>query len=498
MTGYPVAYSQAEFISMVVQHPEWRDFAVDSRAVGPGSVFFALPGERSDGHRFIPQAIEAGARAIVLNKGYFASHEQTLLEAAGLGEHCDESPVVPELTQGSQPVIFVPVSDSLVCLQQAGAARLDSTSGMRIGITGSNGKTGTRDMLASVCSLAGSSYYRSGNFNSVIGLPMVLAAAPDTADYYLFEMAMSEKGEMATLAQLVLPNIALITNIGTAHIGNIGSVQGIAHEKFQIFSAMGPKDLALIPKDDPNAMEYLNAHPLPCRVRFYGCSDEFGYRLIESTGSESRFMYEGRQYVLAAGGKHMIHNACGVIALASELGIDGHLIENGLETYRPPQGRGVLISGAVDILDDSYNANPDSMAAAFATAADLATHQKTGSRRIFVLGDMKELGAFAEASHRETLRAALNAEPDFLLLLGEDFYRAQNDHAADQHASPAARRVPIGSHLKIEDLQAQLLEILEPGDVVLLKGSRSMGLERLIPRIHELFPQNAPGDDPSV
>jgi UDP-N-acetylmuramoyl-tripeptide--D-alanyl-D-alanine ligase len=479
MTGYPVALSQAEFIAEVGKNPAWREFAVDSRRVTPGSVFFALPGDRTDGHRYIPAAISAGARAVVLYKSYFESHEQTLLEAAGIGDHTDESPLVPELKSGEEPVVFVPVADSLSCLQAAGAAVLSTSRALRIGVTGSNGKTGTKDMLAAVLRRVGSVHSRSGNFNSVIGLPVVMAATPADADYAVLEMAMSEVGEMDALAEIVRPNAGILTNVGTAHIGNIGSREGIAREKFRMFSLMEADDLAVVPGTDELAMSHMAANPLGCRVVRYGCSGEYGFELIESSLRGSRFRYGGAEFRIPVAGDHHIHNACAVITLARELGVEDAHIVAGLAAFTLPSGRGEVISaGSLTIVNDSYNANPDSMAAAFSTAAHLARD----GRLLFVLGDMKELGDHADEGHDETLKRALEGPADAILTYGDDFARAA---AKAEHAGGVGADRIVAS-ADYDELSGRLRSLVRPGDTVLLKGSRSMELERLIPLLESL------------
>jgi UDP-N-acetylmuramoyl-tripeptide--D-alanyl-D-alanine ligase len=480
MAGYPVALSQGELIAKILADPSWRNFAVDSRNVVPGSLFFALPGERSDGHRYIPQAIEAGARAVILYKSYFTSHEQTLLEAAGIGEHTDESPVVPELAPGQEPAVFVPVEDSLACLQAAGAAVLAVSRALRLGITGSNGKTGTKDMLVSVMSRAGLVHSRSGNFNSVIGLPIVMAATPADAEYAVLEMAMSEVGEMDTLAELVKPNAAILTNIGTAHIGNIGSIEGIAREKFAIFSRMGPEGLAVIPGTDEQAMKRLQNHPLECRVVFYGCSEDFGFEHLSAGSGGTRFRYGGSEYFIPVIGDHHVHNACGVITLAREMGLSPQRIAEGLASFTLPEARGELLQlGDITVINDSYNANPDSMAAALAAAGELGSSE---GRLWLVLGDMKELGGHAATGHRETLLRAIDSRPDRIICYGADFAAAAGK--VDIPPSAETETPLVTASEDFEEIAGILESELAPGDRVLLKGSRSMELERLIPVIH--------------
>ncbi|AHC14560.1 UDP-N-acetylmuramoyl-tripeptide--D-alanyl-D-alanine ligase [Salinispira pacifica] len=494
MAGYPVALSQDEFIRRVKKDSAWRAFILDSRQVSRGDVFFALQGERVNGHSYIPQAIEAGARAVVLQRHYFENHQQSLLEAAGLGEHCDESPLVlaSELSEEHDTVVFVSVESPLECLQAAGAAVLAMSGGFRIGITGSNGKTGTKDLLASVLSRKGDCFSRKGNFNSVIGLPVLMAQVPVNTDYTVMEMAMSEKGEMETLSRLVRPNAALITNIGTAHIGNIGSREGIAEEKFQIFSSMTEDGVAVLPDDDPWAMKYLEEHPLQQRILYYGLGSRHGFSILAEDVGETVIAYQGGEFRLPFSGRHMLHNTAGVITLARQLGLSDSEIQEGLNGFQLPQGRGNIIRGHSLLIDDSYNANADSMAAAIEQAAQVAVERQL----VLILGDMLELGDYSDEHHRDVLSRAMDAEPSAILLLGEYFSRAA-DHLGGAGLDPADSS-GVHAAADIEELKGLCKSIIQSGSAILLKGSRGMELERIIPFLPGLEQERESGGKPGV
>lgn len=454
MAGHLLELSQEEFVHKSLIDREWRTFTVDSRQVTSGAVFFALPGERTDGHRYITQAMEAGARAVVLRKSWFESREEDLLAAAENNE-----------------VVLVPVDDGLGCLQQVGAAILKQSAVKKIGITGSNGKTSTKDLLSKTLSAQYSVHYAKGNLNSDIGLPIVLARIPDSTDYVVLEMAMSEAGEMKTLADLVLPDYALLTNIGSAHIGNLGSVEAIAEEKFQIFSNMNQHNLAVIPETDQNAMKYLERAPLKCEVLFYGLSQEFGFDLLLEDDDASLFTYMGHEYRLPLWGRHQLHNATGVITLAGALGLSPGQINEGFASFSLPEGRGNILRGESILMDDSYNASPDSMKAAFEAARNLAGRE--GRELVFILGDMKELGALSPAAHDEVLAAALGHGPRNIAVLGNDF------SAAVQRLSPE-QRGGVHDFLHFDDLKTWVRAEACAGMVFLVKASRSMELERII------------------
>lgn len=489
MAGYPVALSQDEFIRKVKQDPGWRNFILDSRRVTPGTVFFALRGERVNGHSYIPQAIEAGARAVVLERHYFDNHQQSLLEAAGLGEHCDESPLVlaSELSEEHSTVVFVSVEQPLACLQAAGSAVLGLSSGLRIGITGSNGKTGTKDLLAALLSQNGRCFSERGNYNSVIGLPVLMARVPQENDFIVLEMAMSEKGEMETLSRLVVPNAGLITNIGTAHIGNIGSREGIAEQKFQIFSSMPRDGLAVLPDDDPYVMNYLKRHPLKQKILYYGLGEQHGFSIREQSAMSTRISYEGGEFTLPFSGRHMLHNAAGVIALARELGLEDEEIQQGLEAFELPKGRGNILRGSSVLIDDSYNANADSMFAAIEQAAQIADNKDL----VLILGDMLELGEYSEEHHRNVLAHALEFSPAAVLLLGEHFTRAADQLGSSVH-------MPLHAAENIEGMKELCGSKIRSGSAILLKGSRGMELERVIPFLPGLEQERESGGTPGV
>ena len=474
MTGCPVVLSQENFIHRAVTDRSWRSFAVDSRRVKPGMVFFALPGKQTDGHYYIPAALEAGAKAVVLHEPYFHSHAQSYAAEAG----------------GSNST-FVPVRDSLVCLQEAGKQVFAQSRAQKIGITGSNGKTSTKDLLACVLLVAGPVHYAEGNLNSDIGLPLVLAAIPDNTDYAVLEMAMSEVGEMKTLAEIVSPQYALLTNIGTAHIGNIGSVEAISEEKFQIFSNMKADNVAILPAVDTAARRYLAGHSLKCRVIFYGLTETYGFSLISENRDGSEFEYGGERYQLPCWGMHLLHNAAGVITLSKVLGLSCEQINRGFSSFRVPRGRGNIIRQESILIDDSYNASPASMKAAFAvaqtvaqTAVDRAVGRGEERRLIFVLGDMKELGSESLAAHKDVMTAALLVQPYALLLLGEEFAVA----AADGYGPADLACVHIFSDLA--ELRDGLQRHGRAGDVFLVKASRSMELERIIADVPGLGVEN--------
>ncbi|MGI9255401.1 MAG: UDP-N-acetylmuramoyl-tripeptide--D-alanyl-D-alanine ligase [Salinispira sp.] len=457
---HPSELSQEEFFHKIREDNSWRDFTIDTRSLRPGAVFFALRGEFSNGHSYISHAMKRGAKAVVLNNLWFSSHRDVLTNEAKM-----------------RKISLVPVDNVLACLQGAGSMILKQYDTVKIGITGSSGKTTTKDLLACALSAAhsarsvGSVYYTEGNYNSVVGVPIVLAHIPAHTDYIVLEMGISELGEMQVLNDMIMPDHALLTGIGTAHLGRLGSVEHIVREKFRIFSTMNENGIAVIPKTNSIAMHYLNEHPLNCRVLFYGLTHEFGFSLLEENIGGSRFSYAGHTYRLPAWGQHQLHNAAGVITMATALGLSPQQINEGFAFFRIQSGRGNIIRGASVLIDDSYNANPESMRAAFASARSIAEREHL--QCIFILGDMKELGDTKFMIHRDILDAALDHHPAEIALIGDDF------PAASQRLSRKQRsRVRTFPH--IDELRTWLKTAPSSGMLFLIKASRSMGLERLI------------------
>jgi UDP-N-acetylmuramoyl-tripeptide--D-alanyl-D-alanine ligase len=420
--------------------------SVDSRTVQPGSLFVALSGERTDGHRYLAEAAEGGARAALVRRG------------------ADELARVPD------SLVLIEVSDPLEALQNAAARHIQRMPALRIGITGSNGKTTTKEILVSVLSQRDATFFTRGNFNSDIGIPMSAFELTSEHRYAVFEMAMNHKGEMARLAQIVRPHIALITNIGTAHIGLIGSRRGIALEKKAIASAFTGGETLFVPEDDD--FRSLLEDGVRGTVEAFGPSSAEYYLGYSDRGTEGSVLhFEEGQARLSIPGRHNVRNALGVVAIARSLGLDSASIITGLEAARAADGRMQVISGAVTVLSDEYNANPDSMIAALSTLAEA----RTEGRRVAVLGEMMELGEYAAKGHEKVLRSLATLGLDAVCLVGSaDSW--QLEKLGFLHGAAPMSRVA-----DTDEAAEWLRRRLAVGDLVLLKGSRSVGLERLRP-----------------
>ncbi len=421
-------------------------FSTDSRNLNPGELFIPLRGETFDGHDYFLQAVQRGAAA------------------------CLSEEVVAGL-----PVPVLRVSDTLKALGDLAAAVRNSFSGPLVGITGSSGKTTTKEMLSTILALTGEGLKTEGNFNNLIGLPHTLFRIAPQHRWAVLEMGMSARGEIARLAEIARPQTGIITNIGPAHLETLHGIEGVARAKGELFAALPAGGTAIINADD----ERVAALPVANGVRrlLFGLAAEAQVRadqiVAQGEGVGFRLLLPQGAFPvrLAIAGRHNVHNALAAAAAAHTLGVEPQVIVSGLESFRPYSGRmeTVRLSDGALLLEDTYNANPLSMKAAL-TALD---EMGGPGRRIAVLGDMLELGAESPLLHREVGTAAAS-HVDFLLLLG--------DLAADIATGACSAGMKAERVRRVESHQAalaQLRDIIRPGDRILVKGSRGMRMEKI-------------------
>ena len=430
--------------------------AIDSRKVNAGSLFIALCGIKSDGHLFLRDALQAGAAAaMVSRKG---------LKSAG----CDLSSFAA-LAEEKGAALFI-VEDTLKGLQDLAAAYLNLFPRLlKIGITGSSGKTTTKEITAEIIGKEKNVVMNSGNLNSETGLPLSVFGVQNRHEVGIFEAGMNRKGEIAELAAVLKPKIALITNIGPAHIGILGNMEGIAEEKKQIFSQFTGEETALIPEDDP-FRDYL-AKDVNGKVVFYGQKN------LEATGklnavldrglAGTEITWEGITASFSLPGKHNVKNALAAAALANEAGISASSVRNGLSGVKGLFGRSEVLQGKTTVIRDCYNSNPDSAAEAI-TFCDTLTWS---GRRIYVLGSMLELGDHEEEEHRKIGLLLNKSNADKIFLFGKEMESAARVLKEKQ-------RFYFYSD-NMETLSAELEKEIHSGDLVLLKGSRGCALEQL-------------------
>jgi len=448
--------------------------SIDSRTIQPGEVFFALKGDTHDGHSFIEQVAAAGASVIIIEKA---------------------SAIAPDFAKRFDGVAVLRVGNTRRAMAQLALAYRRSLESLRvIAVTGSNGKTTTVRLIDAVLGTRFRGKASIKSYNNDIGVPLTIFSARPGDQYLICEVGMNAPGEIAPLARMIEPDVAVITSLGRAHIEAFDDRLGIVREKASLLSFIRPNGLAVVTADCPDLAPYLR--PVPNVVTF-GRSPEADLRLtnaahIEGQSSGLRFTINDRvTHEIPLLGEHNALNAMAAVAVGRRLGLEEHEIAQGLAAANPPdmRFRRVEVRG-MDLFDDSYNSSPESAIAAIRTFADLSAG---ASRRIIVLGDMRELGAHAENSHIEIGESIVEwfgpAKP------GLDLLVAVGRHAAFA-AKPVQRLCPGVEIVCVDQLDDEAIGriggLLAPGDAVLLKASRSVGLDRLGSALR--VEQTVPGD----
>ena len=433
----------------------------DSRKAEPGDLFFPLKGENNDGHDFLGQVLEAGCRTIVVS---------------------DESKI-PKQAFASQPgdADIIVVDDTTAALQALASYYLECLPlKKKIAVTGSVGKTSTRDMLYYAASTSFKTGRNPKNFNNYFGLPLsIMDFEPDT-EVAVLEMGMASAGEIETLARIARPDIAVITNIGVSHIENLGSREGILKAKLEVTCCFD-EDSALIINADNDMLTTENVKG-PYRVITVGTGENCDYRINDvcdfgDKGIEYTLCHEGKDYriKLPVPGAHNAINASLAVAAAGLMGISPETAIKGFEQAELTEKRlNIKKQGRIKVIDDTYNACPESMKSALNTL--MSTDVEEGGRRVAVLGDMFELGKESPAAHLEVGRYAVEKKPDLLIAVGKDAeYIAQGaEPLGDGHVLRYETR---------EDLEKEVHKIIRPGDTVLVKASRSMEMEKTVKEI---------------
>ena len=406
--------------------------SIDTRTLRPGDLFVALTGT-TDGHAHVATAIERGAAGVMVS---------------------DIAAVPP----GAPALI---VDDTLAGLTALGSAGRKRFQGRVIAVTGSVGKTTTKDMLRTMLAAFGPTHAAEASYNNQWGVPLTLARLPAEAAFCVAEIGMNNPGEILPLAALVAPHVAAVTTVGSAHIGHMGSIEAIAEEKASLFDRLVPGGTAIVPGTSPHAATLRARAPGPV-LAFGG---DGAVRPIatepdaEGTTIEAEVAGRRVHFRLSAPGEHMVANALAALAVAVSLGLDPTRAATALEAFKPGAGRGQqrhICGGTVLLLDESYNASTASIQAALDVL-----HLLPAARRIAVLGDMLELGTFAESEHA-SLAPAVAQAADLLYACGP-LTRALFDRVPQalraHHADDAETLAPI------------VAAAVRPGDAVLVKGS---------------------------
>lgn len=437
---------------------------IDSRAVGPGDIFVAIKGDKHDGHDFVVNALKAGA---------------------GLGL---VSRVTPEMLAAG-PVLEV-ADDPLRGLEKMGLAARARSQAQIVAITGSVGKTSTKEMMRTALSASGETHASAASFNNHWGVPLTLARMPRSAAFGVFEIGMNHAGEITPLVAMVRPHVAIITTIAASHLGNFASLDEIADAKAEIFTGVVPGGHAVISRDTPY-FERLSAAARSAGIRnivSFGRHSEADVRmdrvalLPDCCCVTAEAMGETVSYKLGLPGEHMAVNSLAVLAATKLAGADLARACLALAKAAPAKGRGVqerlsIAGGELLLIDESYNANPASVAAAFGLLG--AAQPPRGGRRIAVLGDMLELGEQSPQLHAGLLEPMDAARVDVLYAAGPlmaNLWARVAEHRRGAYAENS------------EGLRDVLLKGLRPGDVVMIKGSLGSRMGPLVEAIRAAHP----------
>ncbi|MET2826055.1 UDP-N-acetylmuramoylalanyl-D-glutamyl-2,6-diaminopimelate--D-alanyl-D-alanine ligase [Mesorhizobium shangrilense] len=439
--------------------------SIDSRSLQPGDVFFAIKGEAMDGHDFATAAIKAGAGVLVVAEGK-----------------------LPSLGRLTAPMIVV--DDVLAALEKLGVAARARSQAKIIAVTGSAGKTTTKEALRHVLSPVGKVHASAQSFNNHWGVPLTLARMPDDCDYAIFEIGMNHPDEIRPLVRMVRPHVAIITMIAAAHLGFFRNLDEIAKAKAEIFEGLEPDGAVVLNRDD-SRWKLLDkmAHAAGIEhVYGFGENARSTFKLLDCELYADHSMITARiggQDITArvgAPGRHMVQNVLAVLGAAHLVGADMTQVAAALADLSAERGRGkrhVLMhpQGPITLIDESYNANPASMAAAMALLN--ATPVSGEGRRIAVLGDMLELGEHSAKLHAALADLIVGTETRTVFLGGPEMRDLAEILPADIQTEYRAGA---------EDLKPVLLSALRPGDVVMVKSSKGIGFVKLVDALLGKFP----------
>jgi UDP-N-acetylmuramoyl-tripeptide--D-alanyl-D-alanine ligase len=427
----------------------------DSRQVGAGDLFFALSGERFDAHEFLPQVLESGAAAVVV-------------------ENAKVARVAPRA-----PLPAIEVDDTRKALGRLASHYRRDFNLPIVAVAGSNGKTTTKELIASVLRQRMPTLWSEASFNNDIGVPLTLLKLEKVHQAAVLEIGTNHPGELAPLAFMVAPRYGVVTNIGREHLEFFGDLAGVAREEGAIAEAV-PAGGAVFLNGD-NVWSEAIARRTRARVIKVGLNEKNDYCARDIKLSENGVNFSVKSargkidgdYQLKLLGRHQVVNALFAIAVGDELGLSRAEIAQGLSECAPPKMRMQFWSAkGISVLDDAYNANADSMLAALETLREMPAR----ARRVAVLGDMAELGHEAEAAHSEVGEKAASLKIDQLFAIG---------HLASGIAQAARRKglTNVAEFIDVEEAANRIKEFVREGDLVLVKASRAMKMERIVQQL---------------
>ena len=447
--------------------------SIDTRTIRRGDAFFAITGENRDGHDFVAAAIDAGAGLAVV-----ASDKRDAFVS-------------------DAPLLVVP--DVLAALVDLARAARTRSQARVIAVTGSVGKTGTKDALHLVLSREGQTHVSAASYNNHWGVPLSLARMPQSAGFAVFEIGMNHAGEITPLTRLVRPHVAIVTTVEAAHLEYFGSVEAIADAKAEIFLGLEPGGVAVVNRDNAQ-FERLRKHAeaAGARVVGFGTSADADARLIEASYKpdcstvRANILGADVTYKLGAPGRHVVMNSLAVLAAASLVGADLAVTALALVSLAAPVGRGrratlALPGGEATLIDESYNANPASMRAALALLGQ--TPVSPSGRRIAVMGDMLELGTQGPELHRDLVEPVVTNAVDLVFCAGplmHEFWQALPSERRGAYAETAMA------------LEAKVVTAVRAGDAIMVKGSLGSRMGPIVKALERRYDRHDAGEPASA
>ncbi|MCF8067309.1 MAG: UDP-N-acetylmuramoyl-tripeptide--D-alanyl-D-alanine ligase [Desulfobacterales bacterium] len=438
----------------------FSDISIDSRIINKTDFFVAIKGQNYDGFSFAHSVIGNGVKGLLI--------------------HHSSKNLLPEVCAGDDTIVCIAVTDTTRGLGDLANFHLKRSNIPVIAITGSNGKTTTKEMTAAIINRRHPVLYTTGNLNNEIGLPLTLLRIRSEHAYVVVEMGMNHPGEIRRLARIADPQYGLITNIGHAHLEGVGSIEGVMHAKGEILEELGRNATAILNADDPfcDALSKKTG----CKKILFGISEKSDIRAfaIKQTPDGTKFKIQLPSGSIDVGlnipGIFMVSNALAAATVGHLIGLTAEDIKSGLESFRAVNGRlNILKTGnGISIIDDTYNANPGSMEAAINTFSIV----RKGKKGFLVIGDMMELGNHAETLHQKIGGIAADTNINKLYVTG----KYADSVAVGAKKQNSSIDVFTGS---LSEIIEDMTKILDNGDWVLVKGSRSMGMEQAIKDLQE-------------
>ncbi|MTI45432.1 UDP-N-acetylmuramoyl-tripeptide--D-alanyl-D-alanine ligase [Roseibium hamelinense] len=449
-------------------HEEIAGISIDSRTLEPGDAFVAITGDRFDGHEFVKAALDANAAVCIVSK--------------------DKKDGLPE--QGR----YILVDDPLEALRRIGVAARARTDARVVAVTGSVGKTGTKEALRLCLERSGKVHASVASFNNHWGVPLTLARMPADTEYGVFEIGMNHAGEITPLVKMVRPHVAIITTVQAVHLEFFDSVEKIAQAKAEIFNGLEPEGVAVLNRDNMqfDLLMFLATTAGVSRIKTFGegsSADSHTEKVSRHPGSSSvqaSILGQEITYKIGASGQHHVRNSLAVLTAVVELGADLALAGLALADMHAPKGRGQVSSlrvqnGRFDLIDESYNANPASMKAALEVLGE--TPVSRPGRRVAVIGDMRELGEDADDLHKGLADPIHAAAVDAVYCVGSHMRKLWDELPGNVRGAYAE---------EAEALQDRLIEDVRPGDVIMIKGSLGTRMGPLVEALKKEYP---PFDD---